>query len=169
MRYYNSVSNVFDQDNSAGTHVYIKRTSRAEYRSRLPHDGWVKINVDVSKRHWIKSTWIEYVMRDHHSEIVMTKSRRIGDCAILLAEYWLFEKRSLRLVRRVFNGLLSEVTLSWLWTLITGKISISKDIVNLIEDINCLRSLFKDSTIEYCNGLVNREVDGLVKRSHRYP
>lgn len=46
------------------------------------------------------------------------------------------------------------------------KIHVPKDIENLVEGINCLRSLFKVNRIAYCHRLVNREVDGLTKRAH---
>lgn len=44
------------------------------------------MDVDASERHWIKSTSTGYIMRGHHSKIVMTEYRKIGDCVILMAE-----------------------------------------------------------------------------------
>lgn len=50
-----------------------------------PPHNWVKINVDMSRRISIKSTFIRYVMRDNHTKIVMTKGKPIGDSPILIA------------------------------------------------------------------------------------
>lgn len=47
---------------------------------------------------------------------------------------------------------------------INGKIHDPKDIENLVEDINFLRPLFKESRIDYCNWLNNMEADGLAKK-----
>lgn len=161
-------SNVFGQDNSVGTHAYVKRRSRVEYSWRPPPDGWVKINVDASKRHWITSTSIGYVMRDQHSKIIMMESRRIGDCVILMAECLVVRETNIKASHKGIQWILFKVTLNCVNS-INGKISIPKDIANLTTDINYLRSPFKGSRIEYCNRLVNGEVDGLAKRTHMYP
>lgn len=42
---------------------------------------------------------------------------------------------------------------------INGKISVSKNIVNLMDDIRRLSVPFRESTIEYCNGVINSETD----------
>lgn len=49
---------------------------------------------------------------------------------------------------------------------INEKIHVTKNIVNIMKDIDCLLSFFKESRIEYCNRLVNRETNSLVKRAH---
>lgn len=48
----------------------------------------MQINIDVSRRYLIRSASVDYVMRDYHAKIIMTKSKQIRDCLILLAEVW---------------------------------------------------------------------------------
>lgn len=48
--------------------------------------------------------------------------------------------------------------------LISGKIHVLIDIINLVEDVNCLRTFFKENRIEYYNTLVNRDTDDLAKK-----
>lgn len=40
------------------------------------------------------------------------------------------------------------------------------EIINLLKDVNCLRSFFNKNKIEYCNRFLNREIDDLIKRTH---
>lgn len=49
---------------------------------------------------------------------------------------------------------------------INKKTRVSTDNVNLVKDINGLRSLFNESKLEYYNMLVNMETDDLIKRAH---
>lgn len=49
---------------------------------------------------------------------------------------------------------------------INGKINVSKDIVNLLEDTKCLLIHFNDSRMEYCNRTINRETVILVKKKN---
>lgn len=49
---------------------------------------------------------------------------------------------------------------------INKKTRVSTDNINLVKDINGLRSLFNESKLEYYNMLVNMETDDLIKRAH---
>lgn len=48
-------------------------------------------------------------------------------------------------------------------TSVNGKICVPKDIVILVEDVTRLVALFSDRRIEYCNMVINRETNILVK------
>lgn len=45
---------------------------------------------------------------------------------------------------------------------------VPKDIINLVEDIRKLSSLFKGIRMDYFRSLVNRETNAMPKNSHVY-
>lgn len=45
-------------------------------------------------------------------------------------------------------------------------IEVPKDIVNLVEDVKYLLSHLRDSKVEYCSRLTNRDTDVLAKNGH---
>lgn len=49
---------------------------------------------------------------------------------------------------------------------INRKIGIPKDVINLVEDIKCLLTHFKDNKLEYCSRTVNTDADALAKMTH---
>lgn len=53
-----------------------------DYPCRSAPNEWVKVNMDASRRHWMKSILIGYVVGDQHSKVVMMESKRIGNYAI---------------------------------------------------------------------------------------
>lgn len=120
----------------AGTHTYVKKSSCVDYRWRQSLDSWFKVNVDASRRHWMKSTWIGYNMRDHHSKIVMARSKMIGECDILVAECLIMREEILKASRRVFSDYHPEWHVQPTVNFINGKTPAPKNIVNLVEDIN---------------------------------
>lgn len=94
----------------------------------------------------------------------MAESKRIGDCDILVTECLVVRKAILKgsqngIQRIIIHSDSQLIENSFKW-----KTHVPKDIVNLLEDVNCSRSLFKKSRIAYCNRLVNRKVDSLTIR-----
>lgn len=49
---------------------------------------------------------------------------------------------------------------------INGKISVSKDIVNLMEDVRRLLVLFRGSRVGCCSKVINGELDMLAKTAN---
>lgn len=46
---------------------------------------------------------------------------------------------------------------------VDGKIEVLKDITNLLK-VKCLLTRFNDSTMEYCNRVLNKDIDVIAKR-----
>lgn len=51
---------------------------------------------------------------------------------------------------------------------INGRIEVSKDIINLVEDVTCLLTHFSYSRLEYCNRVIKVDADALTKRTYLY-
>lgn len=52
----------------------------------LPEDGCIKFNVDAARSHRSRSTVIASIMSDIKNKVIRISSKRLADCAILLAE-----------------------------------------------------------------------------------
>lgn len=63
----------------------LKQKRVASRWTALP-DGWIKTNVDASRRYSTGSSTIGYVMKDKIGTTIMTKGIQIGDCSIFMAE-----------------------------------------------------------------------------------
>lgn len=120
---------MFGQDSSVGNQVYVNKRSSAEYRWRSPPEGWVKVNVDASRRHWMKSTSISYIMRDHHSKVIGIDSKTIGDCVILMAVCLAVHEAIRKAGQKGISGFLSRVTFNWLSILSMGKLMFQKKLL----------------------------------------
>lgn len=48
---------------------------------------------------------------------------------------------------------------------LNGKITVPKDIINIVEDIRLTLSNIKDYRVEYCSRNLNREADALAKKA----
>lgn len=49
---------------------------------------------------------------------------------------------------------------------VNGNIGIRKDIIKLVKDIKYLLTRFIENRLEYCNMILNMDVDVLVKIAH---
>lgn len=85
MRYFKIVSRIFVR---ISMHVHAKsREKIGMIRVRFPlSDGWMKINIDVFKRHSTKSVTVSYVLLDYNARIIIVKDKEIR-YSIVVTEY----------------------------------------------------------------------------------
>lgn len=143
MRFYNVVASIFGQDGSTKSWT----NNQLELRLRAPTKGWLKINIDASRRHDLKSISIGLIMRDDQANAIMAQGKRIRDCGTLVAESLAVHEAILKAIQRGFHRLLFRMTLGSLLILLKAK-SVPKNIVNLIEEIRKFLILFRDSIIK---------------------
>lgn len=91
-----------------------------------------------------------YVMRDHHSKILMMESKSIGNCDILVAKCLVICEALLKASQKNTQRVIIQSDVQLFLNSINGKTHVPKDIVNLVNDINNLHSHLKESGIEYC-------------------
>lgn len=54
-----------------------------------PLQGWIKINIDASRRQGSKATSIGFVMRDNHTHVIVAKGKRLE----IVVSWWLSVRR----------------------------------------------------------------------------
>lgn len=95
-----------------------------------PEEGWIKINVDASRRQNSSSTFIGYIMRDHRAIVTVASNKVLGDCPILLAECEAVGQAILMTIdMNIPKNIHSD---SQLVVTINGKIDVPKEIINLV-------------------------------------
>lgn len=110
----------------------------------------------------MKSTLIGYIMGDHHSRVVVTENKTIGDCDILVAECLAVQEAFRKASPKGYSGGYHPK-----WCLVGCKFYQWEN-SNFKENCKFSGRLngFKESRTEYCNWLINREVDDLAERAH---
>lgn len=103
-------------------------------------------------------------MRDHSTTIIMASNKVIGDCPILQAECEAIHQAILMATQMDTDYIHSDSQL--VVNIINGRIAVPKEIINLVEDITSLLLYFKETRIEYCSRIINRDADTLAKRAH---
>lgn len=83
MRYYNVISGILGRDDITSTQATSRRLDRPFIRWSPPTEGWIKINMDISRRECTYMESIGYIMRDSLSNVIMAKSKSLGDCPTL--------------------------------------------------------------------------------------
>lgn len=125
-------SNLIDE------HRKVQKKSSPQNRWSPPEEGYVKITVDAVTSHRSRSTSIALIMRDSKANVLMTTSKQLGDCHILLTECEAVRQAIIMTVNmnihRVRIHSDSQVAVS----AINGKIGVPKDIINVVEGIRQL-------------------------------
>lgn len=65
-----------------------------------PPEERIKTNVDASRRQCTKLASISYVMRDNRLNVIMAKSKRLGDCSILAAKCLAMKEAILKVIQK---------------------------------------------------------------------
>lgn len=86
MRYYSVVSNLFGQESSTEPHLKLNRKDHLVLCWSPLSEGWIKINVDVSRRQRTRSSSISYIMRDNEANIIMAINHKLEDYPVVVAE-----------------------------------------------------------------------------------
>lgn len=133
MRYYNIFPISLVKIDSEGIRRKAKTNNLTDLCWRLPPEGWIKINVDVSRRQESKSTTIGFVMRDNNANIIMARDKKIENYCILMAECWVVREAIIAIQKNI-HRLIIRVT-QVVVDAINVKILVLKDIANLVEDI----------------------------------
>lgn len=113
--------------------------------------------MDASRRLCTKLASIGYIIRGNSSNIIMTKSKRLGDCPILRAECLAVQETILIAIQKAIPSY-SE------WFAVDSqfhqwKERYTKKFVNIVEDVKYLLTRFSDIWLEYCHSIINRDVD----------
>lgn len=102
-------------------------------------------------------TSIGYAMRDKRSNNIIAKSRRLGDCSIIVPECEaVYEDIFMAIQKNIPRTIIhsdSQVVIN----AINGKIGAPKDVVNLVETIKKLFARFLESILEYYNRSTNSQ------------
>lgn len=152
----NQVNNLFVRCNSS------RNNSRRH--SWLPPDkGWVIINTDASRRAALQSTRIGYIIKDANARVLKTYGKKLRDCHILVAECEAVRCIILEVIMRGKPKVCINTDSQIVVNTLKGKISIPKEIINLVEDIRGLCCYFKDFVLEYCCRNNNRDADVIAK------
>lgn len=85
LRYYNIISDIFEQDSNIAQCKYSRGISNQQRRVP-PYKDWIKIITDVSRRYDFQSTTIRYIIKDVEARVIRTYNKKFGDCPILVAE-----------------------------------------------------------------------------------
>lgn len=86
MKYYNVLSDLFEQDITSTTRRNSSRSILTHHASFSSDKGWIKINTDASRRYDLQSTTIAYIIIDTDGSVLRTLSKKLGDSPILVAE-----------------------------------------------------------------------------------
>lgn len=84
--YYNIVSGILGKDDRTSLQVLHRNHNPMPLRWNQPPENWIKINVDTSRRECTKVATIGYVMTESRSNVILRRSKRLGDCKTLVAE-----------------------------------------------------------------------------------
>lgn len=84
MNYYNPVLDLFEQDVNTRTYYESSRT-RVVVGGFFRIKIWIKIIVDAFRKYDLYSTTIEYVIRDINVRVLMTCSKNLRHCLLLVA------------------------------------------------------------------------------------
>lgn len=79
------MSDCFEQGININTQKKSMSVSGVRITGPLEEDC-NKTNVDVSRRHYLRSTTICYIIRDSNARILMTNIKKLGHCPTLMAE-----------------------------------------------------------------------------------
>lgn len=79
-----------------------------------PEEGWIKINVNASRRHRLVSTSIGYIIRDSNARIIITNNKNLRDCLILVPECKVIRHTIIMTIKIDYLKFVFIVTLRWL-------------------------------------------------------
>lgn len=97
----------------------------------------------------------------------MAKSKRVGDCSIIVAECFTVREALLVTIKKYIQRIITQRDSQLVGNSINGEICVPKDTINLIEDLRHLLALFSNNGIKYCKKVFNREANVLAKTVHR--
>lgn len=81
MRYYNSLSCLFEQDFNPGNYPKLMKKIKLKMNSTPSPEGCIKINVDVSKIYTIWFITVGVVGKDMCCNTVIQEGSQIRDCS----------------------------------------------------------------------------------------
>lgn len=112
----------------------------------------------------MRSTSIEYIMKDNRSKCHQARNRRPGDCFIHVAKCEVVPKAIPMATQKSFSRTVIQNDSQLVVNAIKGKIGVPKDIMNLVEDIKYLLTHFIECKVEYYN--INSDPDILAEKTH---
>lgn len=145
------MSTIVNLPNHIGESRNLKKHNSSTNQWTPSEDNCIKISVNVSKNQYMRLSGIAYIMRDSRTNVVMTNCKRIGDSPILLAE-----REAIRqaLVMRGWMNIPkariyrdSQVAIN----VINDNISVSKEIITIVDNIKILLASTKKYNVYYYN------------------
>lgn len=93
----------------------------------------------------------------HHDSSVRADRKQIADVSILVAQCLAIQKVMVSAIQHTLHRIIIESDSQAMVNSIYGIIFMSKEIINIVEDIRSLFLLVKDIRIEYYSRVCNRE------------
>lgn len=166
MRFYNVIFYLFEQESEITTQCNDIKMSSHQQKWVPPDKEWIKINTDASRRYDLQSITIGYIIKDAEARVVRTSSKKLGDCSILVAECEAAREAMMAAIMMGSLKVCINTDSQIIVNAVKGKVTIPKDILNLVEDIRRLSICFKDFNLDYCDKADNRVADVIVKKAH---
>lgn len=165
MRFYNVIFDLFEQESKITTQCKNSRVPSHQQKWVPPDKEWIKINTDASRRYDLQSTTIGYIIKDAETRVVRIFSKKLGDCSILVAEYEVVREAMMAAIMLGSLKVCINTDSQIIVNTVNGKVTILKDILNLVEDIRRLSVCFTDFNLDYCVRADNRDADLIVKKA----
>lgn len=90
--------------------------------------------------------------------MLTTHIKKLRDCPILIAEWEAFRHAIIAAIRMECSEVCINSNSQIAVNAVYRKMTVLKDIINLVEDIRWLCSYFKDFVLEYCYRNTNRKL-----------
>lgn len=105
-------------------------------------------------------------MRGNQARVVMARGKLTRECLILVVECLVVSEENIMALQKNINRIIIERDFQLVVNSINSKICAHKDIINFVEDIRTLSSIFREIRIMYCNRLINREANRMGKKAN---
>lgn len=145
MRYYKSVSDLFDQDSNAGNYIKPVKTFQSKINWNPSPNSWIKFNIDAFRKCVTRFTTIGVVGKDTLGDTVVAERKQIEDCSILVAECLTIREALKMTIVKNHQQIIIENDSTV--NVIQCKIVAPRDITKLVKDIQNMRNHFKEISI----------------------